>query len=222
MSLQRKFSCVKIEMKGYERMSSKKELATNSSKSSIKKNVRKITKKNDSYVSPKNYVYAFLILVGGIVLSLYIFEWYQVKQEEKLMRSYLISSKTIESNIKDLDSLNQIRQEAPSSYFIYLGYTGDEDVYNLEKNLKRVIDKYKLNDIFYYVDLTDLKNNNEYYLEEIENKLKIDELNNIPALIYVNEGNILNSNVLDGLNNNMLKVEELEKLLDVYEFETVK
>lgn len=222
MSLQRKFSCVKIEMKGYERMSSKKELATNSSKSSIKKNVRKITKKNDSYVSPKNYVYAFLILVGGIVLSLYIFEWYQVKQEEKLMRSYLISSKTIESNIKDLDSLNQIRQEAPSSYFIYLGYTGDEDVYNLEKNLKRVIDKYKLNDIFYYVDLTDLKNNNENYLEEIENNLKIDELNNIPALIYVNEGNILNSNVLDGLNNNMLKVEELEKLLDVYEFETVK
>ena len=63
-----------------------------------------------------------LTLVGGILLVLYFFEWYQVKQEEKLINSYLITSNTIESNVKDIDALNQIRQEAASDYFIYLGY----------------------------------------------------------------------------------------------------
>lgn len=197
-----------------------------STKISATKNIkssktRKTTNKNDKYISPKNYIYAFLILVGGIVLTLYIFEWYQVKQEEKLMTSYLISSNTIESNITDIESLEQITQEAPSSYFIYIGYTGDEDVYNLEKELKRVIDKYKLNDEFYYLDITNLKNKNQEYIKEINSKLDVD-LENVPAIIYVNEGKILDSNVLDGVNDTKLKVSDFEQLLDIYEFEIIK
>lgn len=198
-------------------MSEKVSSATKNKKNSTLKN-----KNNIMYVRPKNYLYAFLILVGGILFALYIFEWYQVKKEEKLMNSYLITSKTIESSIEDLNSLNLIRQEAPSSYFIYIGYTNDEDVYNFEKELKRVIDKYKLNDIFYYVDLTELKENNENYLEEIEKKLEIKDIQNVPAIIYVNEGKILESNILDGIDGTKLKIEDLEKLLDIYEFETVK
>ncbi|MBE6156808.1 MAG: hypothetical protein E7161_03585 [Firmicutes bacterium] len=199
-------------------MSAKKVVATKNIKSSQKKKTIEI----DKYISPKNYLYAILILLGGIILTLYIFEWYQVKKEEKLMTSYLISSKTIESSIEDLNSLNQIRQEAPSSYFIYISYTGDEEIYNLEKDFKRVIDKYKLNDMFYYVDLTKLKNNNENYLNEIKNSLGIKDLKKIPALIYVHEGKILESNVLDGINDTLLKAGDLENLLDIYEFETVK
>jgi len=209
---------LKLFMKGYEIMNSKKQDSTKTISGSTKKKVTK----SSNYVSPKNYLYAFLILVGGIILTLYIFEWYQVKKEEKLMTSYLISSKTIESSIEDLDSLNQIRQEAPTSYFIYISYTGDENVYDFEKELKRVIDKYKLNDIFYYVDLTSDKQNNEDYLEKIKNKLDLKDLKNIPVIIYVHEGKILDSNVLDGINDTLLKVEDLEKLLDIYEFEAVK
>jgi len=137
------------------------------------------------------------------------------------MTSYLISSNTIESNITDIESLEQITQEAPSSYFIYIGYTGDEDVYNLEKELKRVIDKYKLNDEFYYLDITNLKNKNQDYLKEINSKLDVD-LENVPAIIYVNEGKILDSNVLDGVNDTKLKVSDFEQLLDIYEFEIIK
>jgi len=214
ISLQRKIRCDKIDMKGYDIMNPKKKNATKSS--------RKKNNKNERYINPKNYIYALFILVGGILLVLYLFEWYQVKQEEKLMTSYLISSNTIESSVSDLDSLNQIRQEAPSSYFIYIGYTGDEDVYKFEKELKRVIDKYKLNDEFYYLDLTKLKEKNENYLEEVNNKLEIKELEKVPAIIYVKDGKILNSNILDGVKDTILKIEDLEQLLDVYEFETVK
>ena len=78
----------------------------------------------------------------------------------------MISSKTIESSIKDIDSLVQILEEAPSSYFIYFSYTEDENIYKYEKELKRVIDKYKLNDSFYYVDVTSMKKENENYIED--------------------------------------------------------
>jgi len=203
--------CDKINMKGYDGMSSKKKVATKSSK-----------KKNERYINPKNYLYAVLILVGGILITLYLFEWYQVKKEEKLMNSYLITSNTIKSSVNDIDSLNQVRQEAPSSYFIYLGYTNDEDVYNLEKDLKRIIDKYNLNDIFYFFNITKLKENKDNYIEEIEDKLDIDDIEKIPAIIYVKDGKIKESNILDGVNGTILKAEDFEQLLDLYEFETMK
>jgi len=195
-------------------------------KGNATKNINRNIKKNNgnscNNIGFKKYLYAFLILIGGILFTLYMFEWYQVKREEKLMTSYLITSNTIQSSIEDLDSLNQIRQEAPTDYFMYISYTGNEEVYNLEKELKRVIDKYKLNDIFYYVDLTDLKNNNENYLNDVKNKLQIKELDKLPVIIYVSEGKILNSNILDGINKTMLKAEDLEQLLEIYEFEAVK
>ncbi len=194
---------------------------TNATKNIKGSKTRKTTSKNEKYISPKNYLYAFLILVGGIVLTLYIFEWYQVKQEEKLMTSYLISTNTIESNISDIEALEQITQEAPSSYFIYIGYTQDEDVYKLEKELKRVIDKYKLNGEFYYLDITNLKTESNDYINKINNKLNI-KLENVPAIIYVNDGKILDSNILDGVNGTKLKVADFEQLLDIYEFETIK
>lgn len=168
-------------------------------------------------VKSQNYIYAFLILAGSIALAVYIFSWYQVKQEEKLMTSYLLSSKTIESVITDMDSLAQIMQETPSSYFIYLGYTNNEEVYELETNLKRVIDKYKLNDIFYYIDVTELMKKDNY-LDEIKNKLNLPNLDNVPAIIYVNNGSVKESDVLDGVDGTMLKVNDLEQLIDIYEF----
>ena len=178
-------------------------------------------KKQEKIISSKNYLYAILILIGGILLTLYIFKWYEVKKEEKLITSYLIKTKTISSNVFDLESLKQLRQESPSSYFIYFSYTNNENVYNLEKKLKRVIDKYKLNDIFYYVDMTKMMENNDY-LEEIKKCLDINNLDNLPVIIYVHNGIINNNDILDGVNNNLLKVEDLENLLNIYEFEIVK
>lgn len=193
-----------------------------SPKSKVAKSKPKSTSVNQKKIPSKNYIYALLILVGGIALFLYIFEWVSVKKEEKLMNSYLITSNTIDSNIKDFDSLNQILKETSSSYFIYLSYTGDEDVYNFEKELKRVIDNYNLSDSFYYMDLTEIKENNENYLNEIKNKLNIKDIERVPALIYVHKGKIEKSNILDGINNTMLKVADIENLLDIYEYELVK
>lgn len=194
----------------------------NKSRKSSKVKVAKEITQKEKYINPRNYLYAILILVGGILLTLYIFKWYQIKQEEKLMTSYLISTNTVSSSITDLNSLKQITQEVPSNYFIYLGYTNDIDEYNLEKDLKKVIDKYKLNDIFYYIDITKIKNENDDYLEEIADSLEIEKLENVPAMIYVVDGKINERNILDGVNNTTFKVGDLEELLDIYDFDVVK
>ena len=171
-------------------------------------------------IEPVNYFYALLILVGCVLLVLYVLKWHDVKQEEKLMQSYLITSNTIQNNVDDLESLNLIRQEAPSSYFIYLSYHGDEKIYNLEKKLKSVIDKYNLNDVFYYVDLTKLKEE-EGYLDKVNTALDV-EIAKIPAIIYVNEGKIVEKDILDGTNNTILSASDLENLLELYEFDAGK
>lgn len=181
------------------------------------KRVVKGSKVSEKKINPKNYLYAFLILAGSIIIAFYIFSWYRVKQEEKLMVSYLLSSKTIESKIDNLDSISQILEETPSSYFIYFGYTKDKDVYNLETNLKRVIDKYKLNDSFYYVDVTEMMDDKDL-IDNINKKLNI-KLENVPAIIYVNNKEIKDSDILDGVNETMLKSSDLEKLLDVYDYD---
>ncbi len=187
-----------------------------------KKNSNNLKKENEMVISPKNYFYAVVIFIGVIAVALYLFAWYQVKKEERLMNSYLVSSNTIMSSVNDLTSLTQVMQEAPTSYFIYVSYCNDEDVYNLEKDLKKTIDKYKLNDIFYYVDITDLKNNDKDYLNKIKETLNIEELKSVPAVIYVDNGQIKNENILDGVKNSKFKVADLQNLLDIYEFEVIK
>lgn len=195
-------------MKGYDYMSQKKNTKSKSSKT--------------RNIPLKNYIYAFLVLLGGILLILYIFEWINVKKEEKLMNSYLITSNTINSKIEDFDSLKQILNETSSSYFLYLSYTGNEDVYNFEKELKRVIDNYDLSDSFYYMDLTKIKESNENYIETIKSELNISDLEKVPAIIYVKNGKIENATILDGIKETMLKVADLENLLDIYDYELVK
>ena len=197
-------------------------MSTKENKKNSKVKVAKEITQKEKYINPRNYLYALLILVGGILLTLYIFRWYQVKEEERLMNSYLISTNTLSSSINDLNSLKQITQEAPTNYFIYLGFTNDKDEYNLEKDLKKVIDKYKLNDIFYYVDVTKLKEEKENYLEEIANSLNISKLESIPAVIYVVDGKINERNILDGVNETNFKIGDLEELLDIYDFDVVK
>ncbi len=206
-------------------MSTSKKVAT---KKPTKKSptVKKVEKKVEEIVKPKigfkNYLYALLVLVGGILVLFYSFKWYQLKSEEKLMKSYLITSSTIVTSVTSLDEFDEISQELPSSYFIYLGYTGDKEVYNFEKELKVLIDTYNINDIFYYIDVTNLIKEDENYLDTIKKTLKLNNLDNVPAIIYVNNGEIKDSNILDGVKGTILKVEDLERLLNIYEFETVK
>ena len=93
-------------------------------------------KKNERFVPTKNYVIAVFIVVAMILLTWYAFEWYNVYKENKVSISYLMKNKILSKEINDLDEVNDVFSEAPDSYFIYVSYTGDENIYEMEKDLK--------------------------------------------------------------------------------------
>ena len=127
-------------------------------KKNLIKNTDVIEEEKVPKYSPKNLYILIAIIAVFILGGLYVFKWQQVKQEEKLMKSYLISSGAVNLEIKNLDEVSYYKTEAPSSYFVLISYTGSEDTYNLEYGLKSIIDKYKLNDEFYYLNVDSIKN----------------------------------------------------------------
>ena len=116
--------------------------------------------KKERYIAPKNYVYAALFIIAVILICWYIFSWWNVKNTEKYLNSYLLSTNTLTLEIKDLNEADTILHDAPSTYFIYIGYTNDKEEYELEEDLKDIIDKYRINSEIYYIDITKDKEDN--------------------------------------------------------------
>ena len=176
-------------------------------------------KKNEELrtIPIKNYLLALLVLIGGIALIVYIFEWYQVKEAEKYMESYLLKSKTINNSIDDINLYSQVIQEAPTDYFIVIGYKNDEEEYLFEKKLKKIIDDYELNDLVFYIDVTDLMQK-ENYLDVINKNIKTN-ISNVPAIIYVKDRTIDEDNIVTKDENGTINLNKFEKILEIYEYE---
>lgn len=175
-------------------------------------------KKNESRFIPlKNYYIASFVFLAIIFITLYIFKWYEVKQSEKYRESYLVSTETITLEINEENELKQVFLEAPEEYFVYIGYRNDKDIYNLEKELKPIIDDYNLKDIFYYVDATELRKSDNY-LEMLNETLKLnnEKIDKIPTIIYFSKDNY---EIVNRDDENIIKAADFSKLLDIKEFE---
>ena len=156
-------------MKGYDFMPKKKKI-------------------ENRFIPIKNYYIAAFVFIAIILVTLYIFKWYEVKQSEKYRESYLVTTETITLEINEENELKQVFLEAPEEYFVYIGYRNDKNVYNLERELKPIIEDYNLKDIFYYVDATELKNDKDY-INMLNKTLKLNDekINKIPTIIYFYE-----------------------------------
>ena len=168
-------------------------------------------KKDESRFIPlKNYYIAAFVFIAIILVTLYIFKWYEVKESEKYRESYLVSTETVNLEINEENELKQVFLEAPEEYFVYIGYRNDKDVYNIEKELKPIIEDYDLKDIFYYVDATDLKENDNY-LDMLNESLNLNNkrIDKIPMIIYFGEDNYEIVNTADFIE--LLKNKGFEK-----------
>ena len=87
----------------------------------------KVTK-NERFIPIKNYVIAFGIVVAAVLLTIYGFAWYNVLKEGKVSQSYLLKEKVISNEIQSLDEVEAIFAEVPDEYFIYIRYTGSEEI----------------------------------------------------------------------------------------------
>lgn len=146
-------------------------------------------------------------IVGIVLVAIYCYKWHQVNIQKKYLNSYLVETGTINLEMTDINEINSVLLETPSYYFIYISYTKDEDVYNFEKKLKPIIDNYDLRNNFYYINITDIKEKNKNYREDIARELHIDieKINKIPTILYFKDGKLVGKEITD--------IDEFENLL---------
>lgn len=171
-------------------------------------------KENERFIPMKNYLIAIGLVVAAVLLTVYGFAWYNVLKEGKVSQSYLVKEKVISNEIQSLKEVEAIFAEVPDEYFVYISYTGSEEIYDMEKDLKKVINKYELNDQFYYLNLTAIKDN-ENYIDKLNESLKFEEkVTQVPTIVYVREGKVVD--IIERNDNNMMNVGDFQKLLDIY------
>ena len=132
------------------------------------------------------------------------------------MNSYLITSNTLSVEIKDLSETIQVLKESPSEYFVYISYTTAEKVYSFEKKLTKLIDNSNLKDEFYFVNVTNIKDDENFY-KEINNTFNTKLINNIPCILHFKNNElkkvIYNKDLNKTYTNfeNLLKENEFDK-----------
>lgn len=175
---------------------------------------KKKNKKNN--INFKKIFYFILGFLLIMFLIWYIISWKNVKQEEKLMNSYLITSNTLSVEIKDLSETVQVLKESPSEYFVYISYTNDEKIFNFEKKLKKLIDNYNLKDEFYFVNVTNIKDDENFY-SEINDTFNTKLISNIPSILHFKNNELKKVIYNKDLNKtytefeNLLKENEFDK-----------
>ncbi len=167
------------------------------------------------YIPTKNYVIIAVVIALVIFLALYIFKWINVKEQEEYLESYLISTNTISRVITSFEELENILIEQQEHRFIFTGYTLDEEVYNLEEDLKPIIDEYALEDKFYYFDITNLMNEEDF--EEKFEEIIGTDLTSTPIIIYYLDSKV--TTVLESDGEGLLKASAFTKLLEINGFE---
>lgn len=176
--------------------------------------------KNERYIPIKNYVIAVLVVIGVVLITLYCMEWYKVLQENKLSSSFLIKSNTITNEVKELEEVKTVFSEMPEDYFVYISYTGNEKIYNMEHDLEEVIDDYNLNDKFYFINVTKAMERDDY-IDKINEALdlKDQKIETVPTIIYYKDGEIANDGILTREDDNIFNASDFVKFLEEKEYE---
>ena len=167
---------------------------------------------NIRYIPITNYLLAGLMILAIILISLYVFKWYQVKQDEKISQSYLVEKNIITNQISSFDELKGIITENSSRLLLYISYTNSHKIYNLEKKYDDIFQKYNITDIFYFFDITNIKKEHKNYTNLINNSLDIN-VNGYPVIIYYEDGQINSYKRIKNVKDleNFIKKNNIEK-----------
>lgn len=169
-----------------------------------------MSKNNITY--KKNYLILVLITLIVVILTLYINAWIKTYKDNKISISPF-SGVTEEVNINEigltLSEMNEV--------ILYVGYTNDKVIYEMEEKLLKYIKKRGLIDRFIYVNASNYLDNDEY-LNILKNTFedKKEEIKGIPILIYVKSGK---ADMIINSNNKVITTYELATLSEKYGLE---
>ena len=89
----------------------------------------------------------------------------------------------------------------------------------MEKDLKKLIKEYKLQDKFYYINIDSIKSsdNKISLVNELLGLYDI-KVEKVPTIIYVNKDNkVLRNNIITRKDDSLMEVGDFQKLLDINE-----
>ncbi len=163
---------------------------------------------NKNIITARSYITTLVIVIGIIFLCTYFFNSYQSYLREKNKTSYL--SRTIgEVKYKEI---NKVLLETSDDYFIYVSYINQDEILNLEKDLKKIIVKYNLESSMYFLNVTDLYQNPNFY-EELNTTLGIkdNKIIKVPAIVYYKDKKVVS--VLSSTDVKIITAKDFENLL---------
>ena len=164
-------------------------------------------KETKRVVPLKNYFIAILILIAIIAVFLYAKRAYEISVQNKISQSVL-SRLVGEINYEETDS---VLLDTTADYFIYISYASDKKTYNLEKEIKKVISKYEIQDNFYYLNVTD-EMEKANFIDKLNAKLNanIGSTNSLPVVLYYQDNEL--KSYLSSYTD-LFNIKDLENLL---------
>ncbi len=169
-------------------------------------------KKNNNDVREipiKNYFVVLAVSIVVIILTLYARAFYLNYQESKMNTSYFLDKKVNQITTKDLDyTLTEYRDA-----ILYVGYTGSNSIYKMEKKIYKELEKNNLIDIVIYYNITDIMDS---YMSILKNKFPNANIKEAPLIIIIKEGK-----AVEVLNSELENIDykELRKMIKTNEIE---
>ena len=165
---------------------------------------------SERVVPKKNYYILLLMILSVVIITFSIVSIVNVIKNDKITSGYI--NKYV-SEIQ-YDEIDTYLVEPASNTFIYITYTGNDSVYKMEKDLKKIINNYELESNFIYVNVTEEMDDNNFINNLNENLSITDKISKLPVILYYKDG-VLTDKV-EG-KENIFKVADFQKLLDNYE-----
>lgn len=139
-------------------------------------------KKELKKIPLKNYIILFTLVIMTILLVLYVKSWVDAYKENK------ISISPLENNINKVNAneLNLTLKET-NQIILYVSYTNDKDIYDMEKQLLKKIKSRELSDYMIYYNVTDTKTS---YVEYLKEELNTNDIKKAPMFIYLKNAEV--------------------------------
>ena len=159
----------------------------------------------------KNYIILTVICILVVGLTLYLCECFKVYKEEQkkipVIRGSLINE------ITEVE-LEPFLIENPSTV-IYVCTASNEKCRDFEKDFKKVINKYNLEESIVYVNLSDVEDQKAFVDQfNASHPYKKGKLTtNYPALVLFEEGKV--KNILQGKKTQKLKIGKVKDFIEI-------
>ncbi len=169
-----------------------------------------VIKEEEKVTEPKlDYKMILIIILALLIVVIGIAKIGGVFENKDYTKSYLLNNKVITNELKKEDISSTLQNKETFIFITSLNQDEEynEEEYNLEKDLKKVIKDNDLKDNFYIYLKDDNTNLRELF--------GIEENTKTPTILYFKNGSLIDK--VERLDEKMMEAGDFTKLLDMYE-----